>query len=341
LKVALLWLGLYLSSGADPLSSQPIMKAANLEQVVRAQGKSWEGSSQIWLLDLKDGTRAVFRSEDEPWGSQAEVAGYRFSHWLGLQLVPPTFPRVIQKKEWPGKWPFAANSRQGSLQLYLPIGKPAPVNPDTRADIEVVSYIMGRYDNHAGNLIFDQQGQPHMVDFENTLEIQKTKYGQISYVRRGQKRPDLPSSGGDFPYDQPAQLVEPSLTQIRAQFSPWWVYWPQGMESLHRQTQHLPDRTVNYAVWDHRLWVQARAVSRHPAYTEHYHQTTMERLQQLNAQQLATLLPAPYGPEHVASMLERSRAVLQAWHKDRGMVPRSQNGCNTPPSVPCAKPPAG
>ena len=298
-----------------PLSG-PFVKAANLEQVIRSQGKSWEGSSQIWLLDLQNGTRAVFRSEDEPWGSQAEVAGYRFSHWLGLQLVPTTIPRTIAKKEWPGSWPFAGDSRQGSLQAYLPSGKAAPVDPDTQADIEVISYIMGRYDNHSGNLIFDQQSRPHMVDFENTLEIQKTRYGQISYVRRGKPRPDLPSRDGEFPYDRPDQLVDPSLADIQAKFSPWWVYWTEGMESLYRQTRHSADHTVNYAIWDHRLWVQARAGSRHPAFTEHYHPSTMRRLQQLDAQQLAALLPSPYGPEHVATMLERTRAVLQAWQAD-------------------------
>lgn len=193
------------------LETQPLRAARSLEQVIREQGKPWEGSSEIWLLDLGDGSQAVFRSEEEPWGSQAEVAGYRLSEWLQLGLVPPTVPRTLHKSEWPdAHWPFSGDSRSGSLQLYRKTGPATPLDQLTRADIEVLSYLMGRYDNHSGNLIFDQQGHPQMVDFENTLEIQKTKYGQISYVRRGKPRPDLPSRSGPFPFDKPDTMSIPA-----------------------------------------------------------------------------------------------------------------------------------
>lgn len=317
----LTWAERWPESAAASLATQPITKAANLEQVILLAGQEWQGSSQIWLLDLQDGTRGVFRSEDEPWGSQAEIAGYRFSRWLQLELVPPTIARIIQKSEWPQDWPFPQNSRQGSLQLYQQTGPPAPVAPDDQADMEVLSYIMGRYDNHSGNLIFDRQGQPCLVDFENSLEIQKTRYGEISYVRRGQARPDLPSRKGDFPYEQPQKLVHPSLAEIQAQFSPWWVYWTQGMQSLHQQIQRLPDHTVNYVLWENRLWVQARANSRHPAYTNSYHDPTMRRLEELDAEQLRAVLPDPYGPEHISGMLERRDSVVKAWKRTSASVP--------------------
>lgn len=297
------------------LEAQPLRAARNLEQVIRAEGKSWEGSSEIWLLDLADGSRGVFRSEDEPWGSQAEVAGYRLSEWLHLKLVPLTVPRVIHRSEWPdANWPFSGDSRAGSLQRYLETGPTVSIDKLTRADIEVLSYIMGRYDNHSGNLVFDKQGKPWLVDFENTLEIQKTQYGQISYVRRGKPRPDLPSRSGPFPFETPDTLVNPSLKQIQSKFSPWWVYWTQGMSSLHQQTQHLKDRTVRYAIWDHHLWVQVRAGSRHPAWTKVYRDSTMRRLEQLDANQLRELLPPLYGEDHIASMLERARTVTRDWN---------------------------
>lgn len=300
------------------LEAQPIRSAQSLEQVIKAQGRSWEGSSALWLLELRDGTKAVFRSEDEPWGSQAELAGYRFTRWLGLELVPPTAFRILHQSEWPSTtpWPFPQAIRTGSMQLYVSTLKDPPaLSEETRADIEVVSFVMGRYDNHEGNLLADVQGLPCMVDFENSLEVQQARYGEIPYARRGGRRADLPglSALQPFPFDNPSTLLNPSLEEIQAKLGPWWTYWPEGMKTLWEHTQNLEDKTVRYAIWDSRLWVQARARSRHPSYTETYHEATMKRLAQLDASTLQQLLPVPYTQEHVRGMLERAAQVLRHW----------------------------
>lgn len=298
------------------LQHQPLRAARSLQQVMVSQGQEWQGSSEPWLLDLDDGTRAVFRSEDEPWGSQAEIAGFRFTRWLGLELTPPTVPRLLRQSEWPPltPWPFPGPTRIGSMQLYVPLGKGPPrLDPDTRADIEVVSFVLGRYDNHEGNLLTDQAGQPCLVDFENSLEIEQVRYGQIPFVRRGGPRPGLPSLEGPFPFDHPSTLVTPTLDEVRDKLGPWWTYWPQGLDTLWEHTQNLEDRTIHYAIWEHRLWVQARARSRHPSFTEHYHPITMERLARLDATTLRPLLPEPYTAEHVQNILDRAHQVLAHW----------------------------
>jgi hypothetical protein len=301
------------------LESQPIRSAQNLEQAVLEQGRAWEGSNSLWLLELLDGTRAVFRSEDQPWGSQAEIAGYRFTRWLGLEMVPPTVLRILHQSEWPGAvpWPFPSALRTGSMQLYLrgKTGPAVPVDPLVQADIEVVSFVLGRYDNHSGNLLIDEHGQACLVDFENSLEIQRARYGEPPYARRGEKRPDLPSLSArqPFPFDRPETLVNPSQQEIEQRFSPWWTYWPQGMGELYHQLQHLDDKTVRYTLWDSHLWVQVRARSRHPAWTQVYRESTMRRLAQLDSTTLQQLLPVPYTQEHVRGILERARQVLSAW----------------------------
>ncbi len=309
---------------ARRLESQPILQARNLEQVKSSQGLPWEGSNSLWLLDLRDGTQAVFRSEDDPWGSQAEVAGFRLSRWLEMELVPPTVPRNLRREEWPTTtpWPFPQEVRTGSLQLYLK-AQPASaaLEPLERADIEVLSFIMGRYDNHSGNLLTGQDGQPVVIDFENSLELQQVRYGQMPYARRGARRNDLPSLSAlqPFPFDHPQKLVNPSREDIRTCLSPWWTYWPEGMGTLYEHTQHLEDKTVHYVIWDHRLWVQVRARSRHPAWTDQYRDSTMEKLAQLDASTLQSLLPPPYSADHVRDILERAHQVLQAWRRAPGL----------------------
>lgn len=85
------------------------------------------------------------------------------------------------------------------------------------------------------------------------------------------------------------------------------------MNSLYQQTRNLKDHSVRYLIWDHQLWVQARAGSRHPAWTDVYRDSTMRRLEHLDAEQLRQLLPPPYGDEHIASMLERAKSLTRDW----------------------------
>ncbi|MBX3168333.1 MAG: hypothetical protein KF760_13025 [Candidatus Eremiobacteraeota bacterium] len=299
------------------LEAQPIRAAQSLESYLTSQGRSPARSHGLWLLELRDGTRAVFRSEEVPSGSQAEIAGYRFTRWLGLELVPPSAFRTLHESEWPAgsRWPFASSLRTGSLQLYVNTEKISTVNVLDQADIEVVSFVMGRYHNPAANLLMDEQGQPCVVGFENSLEIQQARYGQFPYAMRGQRRTDIPglSALKPFPFEHPQMLVDPSLEQVQKTFSPWWVFEPEGMSELLGEALGMPDKTVRYVVWDSHLWVQTGASFRHPACTEVYRESTMQRLGQLDATTLQQLLPMPYTQEHVRGMLERTRQVLEDW----------------------------
>lgn len=307
------------------LAEQPIRTVRSLEETLKAQGKAWDGSSEIWFVELQDGTQAVFRSEDEPWGSQAEVAGFQLSRWLDMELVPPTATRTLQRADWPAAkpWPFPENSRTGSVQLYVPSHSITDqeweaLDPLNKADIEVLSFVMGRYDNHSGNLLIDQQGQPVMVDFENCLEIQKARYGEIAYARRGTRCRDRDSltASQPFPFDHPQLMVNPSLEMVQQTFSPWWTHWREGMKGTAERARQLDDKTLRYAIWDHYLWVQVRARSRHACWTERYRHSTMEKLASLDLLTLQAILPAPFGKEHAQGMLERAGQVQQAWKNE-------------------------
>jgi len=306
----------------EQLVAQPIRRAQPLQQYLEQGGNAWEGSNTLWLLELRNGLKAVFRSENEPWGSQAEIAGFRFTRWLGLDIVPITVFRGFHSSEWPEgqPWPFPTSYRTGSLQVFVP-ALPATAEQAQamdglfKADMEVVSFVMGRYDNHLGNLLMDSAGRAWMVDFENSLELQQVRYGQFPYARRGTRRANLPSLSAlqPFPFDAPQSMSDPSLEQIQQKFSPWWTFWPEGMKNLYTRTQSLPDKTLNYAIWDHYLWIQVQAQSRRPAFTTIYRSSTMRRLADLDSKILRELLPAPYTQDHIRGILERTAQVLKAW----------------------------
>jgi hypothetical protein len=276
----------------------------------------------LFFADLEGELPAVFRTEDDPWGSTAEVAGYRFARWLGSRLVPPTVFRTLRRGvDAPAAgWEWKADTRRGAMQLFVKaVGLPdalSRMTPKERADVEVISFVIGRYDNHAGNLLLDAGGAPLLIDFEGALNPQQVRYGQAPFVHHGLRYavPDGIPASRPFPFDAPRTLVNPTLEEVQRTFGPWWNQkWPSGMKTLHKMVPSIPDRTVRYAIWDDQLWVQMNVVARHPAHTSVYSRATLERLRALTAKDLTGRILTPeFGPEHVAGILERRDQLLAA-----------------------------
>ena len=297
------------------LASAPVLRMGSFQDFLReTRGVEWHGSNPLQVATLAGGTHAVFRSEDEPWGSIAEVAGYRMARRLGLRLVPPTVPRTLALDGAP---------RPGSLQLVVEAGPgvEAPLPEKERADVEVLAFLMGAFDNHSGNLLRDATGAPVMIDFENALDVQYQRYGDFPFVKRGgQHHPEgieQPGWGAPFPFEAPRKLVDPSLEHLKATFSPWWgQYWAGGMDALHRMLEHIPERTVPYVIYRDQLWVQVRVASRHPAHTEVYSAATIEALRSLARAELTRgpepILPEPFDERHVRALWDRRRQLLAA-----------------------------
>lgn len=282
--------------------------------------QDWEGSTEPWLLTFEDGTRAVFRCEDDRGSSLAELAGYRVAAWLGLQLVPPTQIRILYQEEWPKgcPWPFEQPERVGTCQLFVKSKNFSneeyqQLDGQRRAEIEILCFLLGRYDNHMGNVLNCSDGLPAVIDFDSTLQEQKVRYGEFAYVVNGRwRREALGVPGSEaFPFDHPHQLVAPTRAQLEAEFAGWSI-WP-GTLPIMENSAKRGDKTIRYAIWNQRLWIQCRAGSRHPCWTDVYPTPVMERLSQLDEKTLRGLLPVVYTKDHVKAILERKEQLLRAW----------------------------
>ncbi len=280
--------------------------------------EDWEGSNPYLLVTLENGDRAVFRSEDDPWGSMAEVSGYEIDTYLGTELVPPTVKRTMRKSQWPGKWPWRESTRLGSLQLFVEGAEPTSLrslSKEDRANCEILGFLTGRYDNHSGNLLKDQQGRAVMIDFEGSLDIQKVRYGEFPFIRRGGSHhtPEVVSGEEPFPFDSPKLLVNPDLTRIQETFNPWWgQIWPQGMKQLARLVEHLPNREVPYILWDDALWIGIQVRSRHAYHTDYYPLKTMQKIQEIDEKKVQDFLPSPYRAPHRREFMNRRNQLLEA-----------------------------
>lgn len=148
------------------------------------------------------------------------------------------------------------------------------------------------------------------------MDIQKVRYGEFPFLRRGGWHEGGLSGEEPFPFDNPSKLVEPTLEEIQSAFGPWWgQFWPQGMNLLYKLLNGIPERTVPYVIWDGRLWVQVKVRSRHPAFTDFYPDSTMRNLERLGEAEIRALLREPLGEAHLQGILERRRQLVESWKK--------------------------
>ena len=323
-SIALFFLCLLLTSQALaerwPASLEPLLRKGKVVSSASLSDKveNWDGSNPYLLLTLEGGVSGVFRSEDDPWGSVAEVCGYRIDQELGTDLVPPTVARTLRREELGDRWPWKSNTRQGSLQLFVEGAKPANETQLSSTDLansEILNFVLGRYDNHSGNLLVAPDGRAVLIDLEGMLDHQKVRYGDFPFLKRGgyfESKDGLPSTQ-PFPFDHPRKLVDPTLQEIHQAFDPWWgQYWPQGMDALFHLLDGITNRTIPYAIWGNRLWVQVRVKSRHASHTDYYPGATIQALRRLTAERLQQLLTPPFEPSHVREILSRRDLLLSA-----------------------------
>lgn len=111
--------------------------------------------------------------------------------------------------------------------------------------------------------------------------------------------------------------MKPTLVLIQTTFGPWWNQsWPEGMKGLHQLIQRHPKKTVHYALWGDRLWVQCWAGSRHPPFASVFSRATLDRLEKLDAATLrGQVLAEEYRPVIARLILERRDQVLAAARK--------------------------
>jgi len=299
----------------DELAEEEVVSIRALSTAV----ENWDGSNDYHVLTLANGLKGVFRSEDEPWGSVAEAVAYRFDLQLGTELVPPTVFRTLRRQELGEDWPWEQDRRTGSVQLFVEGARPSEesdfVQPDL-ANSEILCFLLGRYDNHAANLLVAPDGRLLLIDFEGAMDIQKVRYGEFPFLRRGGWHEGGLSGEEPFPFDNPSKLVEPTLEEIQSAFGPWWgQFWPQGMNLLYKLLNGIPERTVPYVIWDGRLWVQVKVRSRHPAFTDFYPDSTMRNLERLGEAEIRALLREPLGEAHLQGILERRRQLVESWKK--------------------------
>lgn len=135
---------------------------------IEVKGRMPWSSNGTFLVELDDGTLAVYKPErgerplwDFPPGLwRREIAAYRLSAWLGLDLVPVTVPRADA--------PFG----EGSLQAFVPFDPELHYftlyEDEQRHDelrrVCAFDLVINSCDRKGGHVLLGEDGRVHAID---------------------------------------------------------------------------------------------------------------------------------------------------------------------------------
>ena len=297
------------------VETEKIISRTPMEEVLRKKGHIAHFTSTVVIVELESGTKAVLKpvSRYLSYMAIAEVAAYRASLFLNLNLVPTT---VL----------FDKDGVQGSLQAYIEPsfdlmikGKyetiKGKISPEDLANIQLFYFVFGQWDPGLSNFIAVEEGdRVHLYLIDNAAigYRQKVRYGEHPFVFCF---PDLVlpinPNEGPFPFDHPSSLP-PEIEAWRTELGGYLTE-----EEIREKLCRLKWKPVIYAIWEGGFWRQYGFWQ--PAYTEFYPPETMKKLQSLTLDHLKKFFHNDWGyefsPEYFDDILERRDQVVKAWQK--------------------------
>lgn len=300
---------------ATQLKMGSLINQTLMQDFLKARGKKVDFEGSVFVMDLDNGLKAVFKSlpKADMEGAYAEVAAYQASIVLGFPNIPPT---VIRK----------FNHMQGSLQLFVdtPIDALAPnvfnqalddVDPSELADLKVFYFVFGQWDTGPHNmLILEENEKKKLIAIDNSgiANRQHVIYGQLPFV--GIIYSDAFKSNDwwrtNFPFEKANVIQQPTLKNLRATF---------GNKLPERFYKSFKDynKPFCYVIYQNRLWRQFYAFDANlaPAYTPYISVRTKKALQALDLDKLRKIFEVARGAEflndqYLKAILERRDQVI-------------------------------
>ena len=252
-----------------------------MEEFLLNKGRIAHFTSEVYLVELASGIKAVLKLADTTWPRDAisEVAAYKASQFLEIHLVPPT---VL----------FIKDDLVGSLQLYV---EPSfdlmvadnyeqarkRISAEDLANIELFYFVFGQWDPDPSNLIaLEVEGRVHFALIDNAAIgfAQKARYGDYPFVLCF---PDtiFPKniSQEAFPFDN-VRLLAPDKEVWQNEFGS--ILSEAQIEQLCKTRW----RPIAFVIWGGHFWRQYGFGS--PSYTEFYPSKTMKKFEELDHHKL-------------------------------------------------------
>ncbi len=300
----------------DQLKTGKIISRTPMQVFLASKGKKVEFEGKVFLVELDNGLKAVFKclSEEEMDDAYAEVAAYHASIELGFPYIPPTVMRSME-------------GMKGSLQLFVdtPIDALAPgifkqalekADPEEVANLKVFYFVFGQWDTGAHNiLILDGQETKHLIAIDNSgiKQRQYVRYGELPFVRTNysEKLKTNDWYGVPFPFDQAKTIQHPTPEKLKEVFG---NAFPDSFYQSFKSYQS----SLTYVIYQNSLWRQFHGGESEfvKSYTATISEKTYQALQHLDISLLNKFFKEAKGAEflkdaYLEAILERRDQVLQ------------------------------
>lgn len=241
------------------LRTEEIIDSMSMSEYLTGQGKGCEFTHEVKIVVLKSGIKAVFK---DGVGRFAEVAAYRASRALNINMVPPTVLRTV-------------GGQDGSLQFYVAspfdltdtmICKSAydQIDQHDILRMKLFYFVFGQWDIGPANQIIalhNNQAYLALIDNAGMHNKVQVRYGDYEFIRRGYSNTRQDDWTAPFPFDAKITLLNPGIHKLAQIFGEYL-----DNESLDNIWHRVP--IITYALWQNALWIQYYA--KHPYISPNY-----------------------------------------------------------------------
>lgn len=300
---------------ATLLKKGKVISMRPMKEHLESCGKKVEFDGEVYLVELDNGLKAVFKSfsQEHIGDAYGEVAAYEASVVLGFPHIPPTVMKTIKDKK-------------GSLQLFVETDID-PLTPgvyeaalkevpaEDVANLKLFYFVLGQWDTGPHNtLIVKDKNKTHLIAIDNSVICipQHVTYGELPFVKLCHSD-RLQTNDGDkpFPFDQAKVIKKPTTEKVRKIFG-------DTLPDSFYQSIKFYGPTFRYVIYDNCLWKQFHAGDEEfdISFTDHFPDQTRKALEGLNLPMLKKIFASAENadfltPSYLEAILERRDQVLR------------------------------
>lgn len=280
----------------NQLEQGKITKLVNIAQYL---DKETTFKHEVYLAYLDNGLIGVFKPEQKLFNSYGEIAAYKASRYLNLDLIPPTILKNYK-------------NQTGSFQFFIKNAKRANManlSQKQISDMNIFYFVFGQTDTNMNNqLMVTNSHNPNkkfLVLIDNSFI---TKSQNIIYGMKGFSCLNGAVENKNCPFHKAITIIKPKEKVLKNLLKP---YLPMRLiESIIKRTK----KQITYIVDNNIVWMQKGRIN----YTNNYYKSTLDKLRQLSKASLrniwreALLSDKKYFNILINLILERKDQVLRA-----------------------------
>ncbi len=296
------------------LKSQPLSSIISMKNYLKSKSKKCDYSGKVYLVTLKNGLKAVFKSSE---GYLAEIAAYKASRFLGFPFIPPTVIRRIRGEK--GSLQFFVSTDIDALNFKEYQKALKNILSKDLANLKLFYFIFGQFDTGPHNiLILKNKSRTFLIaiDNEGIRNRQFVRYGELPFV--GILCSDKFNTNDwhqvNFPFENAQTIFNCDEKKLRS------IFQNKVPEDFYSRFKNKKPFVFRYIIYQNRMWRQFHAFDKRfiKSYTEFFPEDAIKKLRSLDEKVLKKIFFDAIGSDfltnkYLNSILDRRDQVLRKY----------------------------